>query len=238
MRYFVVVGAMIAVLASLFLVPRDRRAPHRNYPPAPGAIEEGGEQDTPTAPARTRVSSPSTMAQKPEATTPTLRPAPPLMEVPAASSPSFPQGYGVRVPSGRKMREGEDRAGQPSSDKPQTAGEPGGPSTGPAQVPALTPPVLLTPVAGYPAEGYQVMLDRTILTPRLRVEAAQGRVVLRILVRADGSVEQVNVVESSGSPVLDEAAVRAATGWSFVPATRDGQPVESWAIIPIRFVVP
>jgi len=97
---------------------------------------------------------------------------------------------------------------------------------------------LLTPVAVYPDGGYRVALDRSVLTPQLRVEAAQGRVVLRMLVRSDGSVAQVNVVESSGSQVLDVAAVNAAVKWSFAPASRDGQPVESWAIIPIRFVIP
>ena len=81
-------------------------------------------------------------------------------------------------------------------------------------------------------------LDHSILTPQLRIEAAQGRVVLRILVQSDGSARQVSVVESSGSPVLDEAALRAAAEWAFAPATRDGQPVEAWAIIPVRFVVP
>src|SRR5206468_1880890 len=98
--------------------------------------------------------------------------------------------------------------------------------------------VLLTPVAGYPAGGYRVAIDRSVLTLQLRVEAAQGRVVLRILVRPDGSIGQVAIAESSGSPVLDEAAVRAAAEWVFVPATRDSQPVEAWAIVPIRFVVP
>jgi len=101
----------------------------------------------------------------------------------------------------------------------------------------LTPPVLLTPVAGYPAEGYRVTLDHSILTPQLRIDAAQGRVVLRILVQSDGSAGQVNVVESSGFRVLDEAAVNAAVKWRFAPASRDGQPIDAWAVISVRFVV-
>jgi len=145
----------------------------------------------------------------------------------------------VLVPSGtREIRTSEDRAGQTSPERDQAAEKPEVPLNAAAQAPVLTAPVLLTPVAGYPAEGYRMELDRSILTARLRVEAAQGRVVLRILVRSDGSVGQVKVVESSGSPVLDDAAVRAATSWTFAPATRDGQPVEAWAIIPIQFVVP
>jgi len=144
----------------------------------------------------------------------------------------------------RGIRDPDEDAQAASPDGPvpaeeSTAGGSGGPLTsdpGPRQL--LTPPVLLTPVARYPSEGYQVALDRGMLTPRLRIEAAEGRVLLKVLVRADGSVGAVEVAEGSGSRLLDDAAVRAAGGWVFAPATRDGQPIEAWALVPIRFIVP
>jgi len=146
---------------------------------------------------------------------------------------------GVRVPSGKgHIGEREDPARPSSAGEQPLAEKPAVPVRESDRVPVLTPPVLLTPVAGYPAGGYRVTLDHSILTPQLRIDAAEGRVVLRILVQSDGSAGQVSVVESSGSPVLDEAALRAAAEWAFAPATRDGQPVEAWAIIPVRFVVP
>jgi len=148
-------------------------------------------------------------------------------------------GVGVGVSSGKGQIGEREDSSKPSSGGDQPLAEkPAAPVRESDRAPFLTPPVLLTPVAGYPAGGYRVVLDRSVLTPQLRVEAAQGRVVLRMLVRSDGSVAQVNVVESSGSQVLDEAAVNAAVKWRFAPASRDGQPVESWAVIPIRFVIP
>jgi protein TonB len=82
------------------------------------------------------------------------------------------------------------------------------------------------------------MLDHSLLTPQLRVAAIQGRVILAVLVRADGSVAQVTVRSTSGSGILDAAAMRAAQDWRFRPATRDGVAIDSWAIIPVRFLVP
>ncbi len=242
MRYFLLVAALIAVLASgSLLVPREpRHATGGKHPAAPTAVEEGGAQGTGSAPTQTKGSGPTTTAEKLRAAAHSQRAAVPRVDVLAApSSPVLPPESGVRVPNGtREIRTSEDRAGQASPEQGQAAEKPEVPLNAAAQPPVLTAPVLLTPVAGYPAEGYRVKLDRSMLTAQLRVEAAQGRVVLRILVRSDGSVGRVTIVESSGSPVLDEAAASAAAQWMFAPATLDGQPVEAWAIVPVRFVVP
>src|SRR5437773_6182309 len=201
-------------------------------PSAPTAAEEGGVGEITTASPRAQVSGPRTAA-------PARRPVAPQHVVQVGPlTPVMPE-YGARVPSGKgQIGEREDPSKPSSAGERPLAEKPAVPVTESDRPPVLTPPVLLTPVAGYPAEGYRVVLDRSVLTPQLRVEAAQGRVVLRLRVRSDGSVAQVNVFESSGSPVLDEAAVNAAVKWRFAPASRDGQPVESWAIIPIRFVIP
>ncbi len=105
--------------------------------------------------------------------------------------------------------------------------------------PVLTPPALLnlTPPE-YPGEGYQVTISRSSLTSELQVKAAEGRVVLRLLVRVDGRVDHVDVGVSSGYDALDRTAIEAARTWRFAPATRDGQPIEAWVVIPVRFIVP
>ena len=62
--------------------------------------------------------------------------------------------------------------------------------------------------------------------PRSALRAgASGNVVLRIEVRADGRVGEVEVVESSRHRQLDRAAVRAVRRWRFQPAQQDGRPV-------------
>ncbi|MEN3951023.1 energy transducer TonB [Iodidimonas sp. SYSU 1G8] len=66
--------------------------------------------------------------------------------------------------------------------------------------------------------------------PLMSVMAAeQGAVILRFIVRDDGSVDPatVTVEEGSGSAVLDGAAVAEAANWRFRPATSAGVPVAS-----------
>ena len=219
-------------LIFVWLTPHERQG-RPDRPSALTAAEEGGVGEITTVSPRAQVSGPRTAA-------PARRPVAPqhVVQVGPLTPPVMPE-YGVRVSSGKgQIGEREDSSKRSSGGDQPLAEKPADPVRESDRAPFLTPPVLLTPVAGYPAGGYRVVLDRSVLTPQLRVEAAQGRVVLRMLVRSDGSVAQVNVVESSGSQVLDEAAVNAAVKWRFAPASRDGQPVESWAIIPIRFVIP
>lgn len=69
-----------------------------------------------------------------------------------------------------------------------------------------------------------------------RERQIEGVVRLEAEVLADGSVGDVRVIVSSGSRLLDEAAVAAVRRWSFAPATVDGAPVASVLALPaIRF---
>ena len=54
-------------------------------------------------------------------------------------------------------------------------------------------------------------------------------------VSVDGAVEQAALAEGSGNRELDRAALDAVRRWHFKPATRNGQPVASQAIVPIVF---
>jgi protein TonB len=55
-------------------------------------------------------------------------------------------------------------------------------------------------------------------------------------VRADGTAT-VKMVSSTGNPALDSLALDAARRWTFRPATRDGQPVQSFLRLRIEFDV-
>lgn len=63
----------------------------------------------------------------------------------------------------------------------------------------------------------------------------QGTVVLRVLVKSDGSAGTVEVKISSNYPRLDQSAVDAVKNWRFIPATSDGKPVDEWYQVPIPF---
>lgn len=56
----------------------------------------------------------------------------------------------------------------------------------------------------------------------------EGEVRLDIQVRQDGSVGEVRLKKSSGSPSLDETAIETVKKWRFKPATLDGKPVDEW----------
>ena len=68
-----------------------------------------------------------------------------------------------------------------------------------------------------------------------RQRGEQGDVVLEIRVGADGLVDCVGVVTSSGHPELDEAAVRAAKAARFSPARAGREPVASTARLTLTF---
>ena len=53
-----------------------------------------------------------------------------------------------------------------------------------------------------------------------------GRVRLSAVILVNGKVSKVEVVQSSGYAVLDEAAKKAYQKWKFKPALKDGKPVE------------
>jgi len=68
-----------------------------------------------------------------------------------------------------------------------------------------------------------------------RRKGIEGRVVLRVSVLASGGVASVAVERTSGSKLLDRAALDAVRRWRFSPATRLGQPVVSTVRVPITF---
>jgi protein TonB len=45
----------------------------------------------------------------------------------------------------------------------------------------------------------------------------------------------VELGRSSGVPDLDRAALSQVTKWRFRPAIKDGNPIEVWAIVPVKF---
>lgn len=74
--------------------------------------------------------------------------------------------------------------------------------------------------------------------PRLsRSNEEQGTVVLRVLVKADGTAGAVEVKNSSGYPLLDESARSTVQSWHFKPATADGKPVAEWYQVTIPFTL-
>lgn len=65
----------------------------------------------------------------------------------------------------------------------------------------------------------------------------QGTVVIRVTVTAKGTAEKLVIVSSSGSPLLDDAALAAVQRWTFVPAHRGNEAIAAMVDVPIRFTL-
>lgn len=70
---------------------------------------------------------------------------------------------------------------------------------------------------------------------RARRQGIEGRVVIRLMVAADGKPARISILQSSGYAILDRAAVRTFRDWRFRPATRAGIAVASSLDVPISF---
>jgi len=73
-----------------------------------------------------------------------------------------------------------------------------------------------------------------VYTSEARELRVEGEVMLSVVFTASGQIRILNVVHGLGHG-LDEAAQHAAQGVRFSPATRDGHPVDSNAILHIVF---
>jgi protein TonB len=73
--------------------------------------------------------------------------------------------------------------------------------------------------------------------PMSRRLGEQGKVVVRVLISAEGTARDAVVRQSSGYPRLDQAALETVRKWRYVPGKRDGVPEAMWFNVPINFVL-
>ena len=65
----------------------------------------------------------------------------------------------------------------------------------------------------------------------------EGTVMLKVKVSTEGKAEVVELAESSGFSLLDEAAQLAVAKWQFIPARHGDVVVIASVIVPIRFAL-
>ena len=71
--------------------------------------------------------------------------------------------------------------------------------------------------------------------PSAKKQGIKGYVVLSVLVDIDGSVDQLQILESKPSGIFDNAALQGVRAWHFEPAKYQGETVKVWAKQKIRF---
>ena len=99
-------------------------------------------------------------------------------------------------------------------------------------VAALKPPQPIVPPS-FSAAYLRNPPPRYPLAARLNGE--QGTVTLKVLVTRDGLPNSVALEKTSGSALLDAAALQTVRRWRFVPARVAQDPVDAWVIVPIVF---
>jgi protein TonB len=72
--------------------------------------------------------------------------------------------------------------------------------------------------------------------PELIEQNVEGEVILYAIIRADGSVDSIQLVRSV-DPVLDANAKNALSQWKFRPAMKNGVPVALEAIVHVPFKI-
>ena len=102
----------------------------------------------------------------------------------------------------------------------------------PAPAPVPVPPVATGPSRGPTLAEGNAPAEYPIASRRRN---EQGTALVRARVGTDGSVERVELAQSSGSAQLDESALAAVRGWRFLPALERGTPVVSEVDLPVVF---
>lgn len=72
---------------------------------------------------------------------------------------------------------------------------------------------------------------------RLQRLEIEGKVVLKVLIGADGRVRDVQIVYSDDDGFAEATERQARAKWRFKPATRDGSAIETWKQMTVRFEI-
>lgn len=70
-----------------------------------------------------------------------------------------------------------------------------------------------------------------------RQAGLEGTVILRIQILANGRPDEITIIQSTGYPVLDDAAVTAVRKWQFIPAKdrSSGRTIACTTTLPVSF---
>jgi periplasmic protein TonB len=174
--------------------------------------------------------------------------APPAAMPVANEAPPQPPKTKQPAPKPRPQRESAAKALEAAA--PQLPTPAASIESKPQPAPASVAPVIsAAPAAAAPAmpasppktsasDAAYASSNRKPPYPRLsRINDEQGTVVLRVLVRADGTAGTVEIKISSSYPLLDESARNTVQTWRFKSATVDGKPVAEWYQLAIPFTL-
>lgn len=196
-------------------------------PAAPPLPEAAGPPPAPPV-ATPRAGPPAGPRRKLEAAAERVRPRPrpPPASPRAASTPSEPPEAASAAPVARPAVADAvaDEAGR--ADAVGAAAPAGAPAPGIGEGSRDRPAGWVLGSPDNPAPRYPSVARR---------RGIEGTVTLAVLVSAQGLASEVQLARSSGSTLLDEAALEAVRRWRFLPALAGGRAVEARVLVPIAF---
>jgi protein TonB len=159
---------------------------------------------------------PAPVVQKKAVAKPAIQPkAQPLAITDPTPSPNAPTG---------SLTPAHPATPVPVAEAPAAPTAPAAPYAPPAvQLPSSNADYLQNPKPAYPP-----------LSKRL---GEQGKVVVRVLIGADGVPQKAELRQSSGFERLDQAALNTVLKWRYVPGKRGGVAEDMWFNVPINFVL-
>ena len=174
---------------------------------------------------------------KPQPPVKPVQPSPtPSASAAHAKPPQQPAALPTAVPTQAPSAQAPAGASSPAASASQASAAPASAAAGstaatvaaspaPARIelPSSSADYLNNPRPSYPG-----------LSKRLGEE---GKVVLRVLIEADGSASKAEIRSSSGYDRLDQAALQTVLRWRYLPGKRGGVAEAMWFNVPINFVL-
>jgi protein TonB len=97
------------------------------------------------------------------------------------------------------------------------------------------PEFMSAPITPPSAEPYALRNPKPPYPISSRENGEQGAVMLHACISHHGTVERINVAQSSGHPALDRSALHTVRHWHFRPAQESGKSISMCYRLPIRF---
>ncbi len=114
----------------------------------------------------------------------------------------------------------------------------------PKALPPITAPIAETPApvaavkVELPSSDADYLQNPKLVYPAISKRLSeQGKVVVRVLIGADGTAQKAEIRQSSGFDRLDQAALSTTLHWRYVPGKRAGVAEAMWFNVPINFLL-
>lgn len=93
------------------------------------------------------------------------------------------------------------------------------------------------PITPPSADAYALRNPKPPYPISSRENGEQGAVMLHACISHRGTVERVDLAQSSGHPALDRSALNTVRHWHFAPAQEGGKSISMCYRLPIRFLL-